>query len=101
MIHVVASIRVKPGSVPEFLEIFKSNVPRVRAEKGCLEYAPTIDVDSGLPPQHLDENRVTILEKWESLESLHAHLRTPHMLAYRERVKGIVEDLSLAVLEAA
>lgn len=101
MIHVVASIRVKPGSVPEFLEIFKSNVPRVRAEKGCLEYAPTIDVDSGLPPQHLDENRVTILEKWESLEFLHAHLRTPHMLAYRERVKGIVEDLSLAVLEAA
>lgn len=101
MIHVIASIRVKPGCVPEFMEIFKSNVPSVKAEKGCIEYVPTIDVDSGLPPQDLDENRVTIIEKWERLESLHAHLRTPHMLAYRDQVKDIVEDLSLYVLEDA
>lgn len=101
MIHVVASIRVKPGRIPEFLEIFKSNVPSVKAEEGCLEYAPTIDIDSGLPPQHIDGNRVTIIEKWESLAALHAHLGTPHMLAYREQVKDIVEDLSLAVLEDA
>ena len=87
MIHVVASIRVKPGRIPEFLEIFKSNVPSVKAEKGCLEYAPTIDIDSGLPPQHIDGNRVTIIEKWESLAALHAHLGTAHMLAYREQVK--------------
>jgi quinol monooxygenase YgiN len=101
MIHVVASIRVKPGGVSEFLEILKPNVPLVQAESGCVEYVPTIDTDSGLPPQHRDENRVTIIERWESLEALHAHLKTPHMLAYRERVKEIVEDLSLAVLEDA
>jgi quinol monooxygenase YgiN len=58
-----------------------------------------IDVDSGLPPQHLD--RVTVIEKWESLEALHAHLRAPHMLTYREQVKDMVEDLSLNVLEEA
>ena len=101
MIHVIASIRVKPGRVNEFLEIFKANVPRVKAEAGCIEYVPTVDAASGLPPQHLDENRVTIIEKWEGLEALHAHLKTPHMLSYRERVKEIVEDLSLAVLEDA
>jgi quinol monooxygenase YgiN len=42
-----------------------------------------------------------INEKWESLEALHAHLRAPHMLTYREQVKDMVEDLSLNVLEEA
>ena len=99
MINVIASIRVKAGRIPEFLDIFKSNIPSVKGEKGCIEYVPTIDVDSGLPPQDLDKNRVTIIEKWESLEALHAHLRAPHMLTYREQVKDIVEDLSITVLE--
>jgi quinol monooxygenase YgiN len=101
MISVIASIRVKPGSVSEFLEIFKANLPKVRQEKGCIEYFPAVDVDSGLPPQVLDKNTVTIIEKWESLEALRAHLTAPHMLAYREKVKDIVQNLSLKVLQEA
>ncbi len=101
MIHVIASIRVQDGSRPRFLEILKSNVPSVKGEHGCLEYVPTVDIDAGLPPQQLDENRVTIIEKWESLKALHAHLKSPHMLAYKEQVKGIVKAVSINVLEAA
>ena len=68
MINVVASIRVKTGKLSEYLAILKANVPMVRKEQGCIEYVPTIDVDSKLPPQVLDKNCVTLLEKWESLE---------------------------------
>jgi len=101
MINVIASIRVKAGRVSEFLEILKSNVPSVKKEKGCIEYLPTVDINADLPPQNLDENIVTIIEKWESLEALHNHLKAPHMLAYKEKVKNIVEDLSLKVLKEA
>jgi len=101
MIYVIASIRVKPGKRDAFLEIFKANVQTVLAEKGCIDYMPTIDVDAGLPPQVLDPNVVTIIERWERLEDLHAHLKSPHMAAYREKVKDIVEGMSLKVLEAA
>jgi len=101
MINVIASIRVKPGTLSAFLEIFKSIVPRVREERGCLEYFPAVDSDAGLPPQRLDENIVTIIEKWESLAALREHLQTPHMLAYREAVKDIVTDLSIKVLKEA
>ena len=101
MINVIASIRVKAGRVPEFLEIFNANVPSVRKEKGCIEYFPAVDVDTGLPSQRMDKNAVTIIEKWESLEALHDHLKSPHMLAYREKVKDIVEDVSLKVLKKA
>ena len=101
MIIVLASIRVKPGKRAPFLEIFKSNVPSVLAEKGCIEYAPTVDFPSGFPNQALDENIVTIVEKWESLDALKAHLASPHMNAYREKVKGIVAGMELKVLEQA
>ena len=101
MISVIASVRVKVGRIPEFIEIFKSNLPKVREEKGCIEYSPAVDIDSGLPVQKLDKNVVTIMEKWESVEALRAHLKTPHMLAYREKVKDIVEELSVKVLKEA
>ena len=101
MIHVIASIRVKKGRISEFLEIFRSNVPHVRKEKGCFDYFPTTDIDAGLPPQKLDPNVVTVIEKWENVQSLQDHLKTPHMLAYREKTKDIVEDISLKALKEA
>mgnify|MGYP001823720751 CR=1 FL=1 len=101
MINVIASVRVKAGRIADFLEIFRSNMPTVREERGCVEYFPAVDIDADLPPQSLDENVVTIIEKWESLEALQNHLGAPHMLAYREKVKGLVEGVSLKVLQEA
>jgi quinol monooxygenase YgiN len=101
MIHVIASVQVKPGKVSEFLKIFKANVPLVKAEKGCIQYVPAVDVDADLPPQIMDENAVTIIEAWESLEALRNHLGAPHMLAYREKVSGIVENVTIKVLQEA
>ncbi len=101
MVTVIASIRVKADKIEEFLKIFKANVPAVRSEKGCLAYTPTMDLKTGLPPQQLDPQVVTIVEKWESLEALQDHLAAPHMLAYKEKVKDIVENVSLKVLQDA
>jgi quinol monooxygenase YgiN len=98
MINVIASIRVKAGKLSDYLAILKANTPTVKKEKGCIEYIPTVDIDV-LPLQVLDKNIVTILEKWENLEALHAHLRSPHMLNYREKVKTMVESVSLKVLQ--
>ena len=99
MISVIASVRIKADRISQFIEIVKANVPEVRKEKGCIEYTPATDIDSGLPVQKFDKSVVTIVEKWDSVEALKAHLKTPHMLAYREKVKDIVEDLSIKVLQ--
>jgi quinol monooxygenase YgiN len=101
MINVIASIRVKAGKRSDYLSILKANAPEVRKEKGCIEYIPTIDIDSKLPPQTLDKDCVTLLERWESLEALHAHLGAPHMLSYREGVKDLVESITIKVLREA
>ncbi|MDA3918701.1 MAG: putative quinol monooxygenase [Deltaproteobacteria bacterium] len=99
MINVIASIHVKESKLEEFIEIFKSNIPAVLTEEGCIEYMPTVDVPTGLPPQELNSNVVTIIEKWDSLDDLKAHLSAPHMLEYREKTKGLVEEMSVKVLK--
>ena len=101
MINVIASIRIKEGRLAEFIEIFKSNIPNVLEEKGCVEYVPTIDVPTGLPPQELNSDVVTVIEKWGSLEDLQAHLTAPHMLSYKEKIKDLVDKVSLKVLMEA
>ena len=101
MINVIASIHIKKGRLSDFIEIFKSNIPNVLEEKGCIEYMPTVDIPTGLPPQELNDNVVTIIEKWGSLEDLRAHLSAPHMLAYREKVKDLVDKMSVKILGEA
>jgi len=101
MINVIASIYIREGRLSEFIEIFKLNIPNVLKEKGCIEYVPTVDVLTDLPPQKLDDNVVTIIEKWNTLDDLQAHLSAPHMLAYKENVKDLVDKISLKILKEA
>ena len=101
MIHVIASVRVREGSLARYLEIVRDNALRVREEKGCIEYTPAVDIDAGLPPQDKDGLVVTIIEKWEDLASLHDHLGSPNMAGYREKVRDLVEGVSLKVLGEA
>lgn len=101
MIQVIAFIRVKESRLSEFLEIFKANVPSVREEPGCLEYFPAVDVDIASPAQVQDRNMVTVIEKWQSTQALKDHLKSPHMLKYREKTKDLVQDLSIRVLQEA
>ena len=72
---------------------------RVRAEAGCIEYYPAIDIDTGLDRQSLDHNLITIVEKWSDVESWKNHLTTPHLRAYHQQVKDMVEGVTLKVLQ--
>jgi quinol monooxygenase YgiN len=102
MIHVIAAIELHEGKRDAFLAEFHKIVPLVRAEAGCLEYGPTVDVPANLPRQvPFRENVVTVVEKWESLEALQAHLQAPHMTEYRTRVKDLVKGAQLQVLKPA
>ncbi|MCC7476588.1 MAG: antibiotic biosynthesis monooxygenase [Pirellulales bacterium] len=102
MIHVIATLHLQSGCRQEFLAEFKQLVPEVRAEAGCLEYAPAVDLSTsipGLPAERSDA--ITVVEKWESVESLAAHLNAPHMLRYRERVKDMLVSADIRVLQPA
>ena len=99
MINVLASVKIKPGTRDRFLAVFNENASAVLAEDGCIEYFPTVDADSTVQSQARDENVVTVIEKWESLEALNVHLKAPHMVAFREKAGDMIESLSLKILE--
>ena len=101
MVHVIASIRVKQGSLEKYAALFKENVPNVLAEDGCLQYTPCRDADTGWKAQEQDPMRITIVEQWASMAALKAHAEAPHMTAFRQRAAHLVEDVSLRVLETA
>ena len=102
MIHVIATIELAPGQRQAFLREFHLLVPKVRAEAGCIEYGPTVDVASGIPAQGTPrDDVVTVVERWADLPALQAHLTAPHMQEYRGRVKELVRGTKLQILQPA
>ena len=99
MITVLASIKVVPDKVVEFVKLFKENVPNVLAEDGCIEYYPTVDIETGLEVQLVDPYTVTIIECWESVDALKRHLKAPHMAQYKKQTELLVEGVTIKVLQ--
>jgi len=101
MIYVVATIEVAAGKRDAFLAAQRELLPLVRAEAGCVEYAPTAEIPladpAKTPPR---DNCVFMQEKWESLPALRAHLGAEHMKAFREKVQGLVAGVKVEVFES-
>jgi len=102
MIYVLATVEIADGKRAEFVKAFRDNVANVLNEQGCIEYEPAVDVETDISAQpDARPNVVTVVEKWESLEALEAHLIAPHMLEYRKKVQDLVVGVSLQILEPA
>jgi len=102
MIHVIATIELHPGQREAFLTEFRKLAPLVHAEDGCVEYGPTVDEITDIGAQVAPRpDVVTVVEKWESVPHLKAHLVAPHMETYRAAVKGLVVKTTLQVLKPA
>ena len=99
MIHVLAIITAKPGMRGAILEAFHANMPAVHAEKGCIEYGPTID--AGHSPTKYGDDTFVVIEKWESADDLKAHAASPHMAAYAAKTRDMIASRVIHLLTAA
>jgi quinol monooxygenase YgiN len=102
MVHVIAVITAKPGMRNAVLEAFRSNVPAVKAEAGCIEYGAAVDLADGpgFQKKYGDDTFVAI-EKWESLAALKAHAAAPHMAAYGAKTKEMIASRVIHILSPA
>lgn len=86
----------------DYIARTKAILGTVRKERGCLEYRLLGDCDTTWEkPQRFGDRTLWMLEKWESLHSLRAHLATPHMKAFGPKVSGLRSASSFHVLEDA
>ncbi|MGE0714538.1 MAG: putative quinol monooxygenase [Alphaproteobacteria bacterium] len=99
MIHVLAVITAKPGMRDRILEQFRANMPAVHAENGCIEYVPVVDAPGS--PAAYGPDTFVVIEKWSSMETLKAHGASPHMAAYGARVRDMVADRAIHIMNDA
>jgi len=70
-IKIVAKHNVKPEKVDEFIKRCKPLVEATKKDDwGCIHYELYQDVDK--------PTVVTMLEEWESVEAIEAHLKAKH-----------------------
>ena len=99
MIHVVAVITAKPGLRDSILQAFRANVPAVRMEQGCIEYAAAVDAESALAFQtRHGPDTFLVIEKWDSMEALKAHAAAPHMAAYAGKTRDLIASRVIHIL---
>jgi quinol monooxygenase YgiN len=102
MLHVIAFITTKPGMREVVLREFRANVPAVRAEEGCIEYVPAVDVESlGAFQTDVGPDTFVVIEKWTSAEALQAHVVAPHMVAYGAKTRDMIASRLIHVLSPA
>jgi len=99
MIHVLAIVTAKPGKRAEVLANIRAGLPRVHAEPGCIEYAPAVDTEidarfaaAGAPGLNtaLGPDTFVVVEKWESLETLNAHIAALPSAASSIKNRGLI-----------
>lgn len=83
MIVVSAKFKAKPGMREKVVEISRHAIECTRKEKGNISYTLFSSAD--------DEETLIYFEEWEDIDSLRAHLKTPHILDAREARKDMLD----------
>jgi len=72
-IKVVAKHSIKPEKLDEFIKLGKQLAESTNKEdKGCIHYQLYQDINN--------PTTVSMLEEWESMEAIEAHLKAQHFL---------------------
>jgi len=93
MIYLVATLKIKPGSLPDFVEAAKACIVETRKEPGCISY----DLHQSVS----DEDTIVFVERWETREALDGHFVAPHFKVWREAGSPYFLDRKIEIIEGA
>ena len=81
MIIVIGQVTAEAKDVDSARAALVKMQNTTRAEQGCVSYGFSIDVG--------DATKIVISERWESMEALTAHVKSPHMAEFGKAVAAI------------
>jgi quinol monooxygenase YgiN len=90
MIYVIATLKIRPGTLEALANLAQPLIAGTRAEAGCLLY----DFNASIT----DPETAVFIEKWESREALEAHFNTPHIAIWREANKAYVLSAKVEII---
>ncbi len=99
-IYVLCRFDVKAGTADQYVKAVNTILDAVRAEKGCRFYALVGDAETDMKNQQKFGNDVLwMIECWDDVDALKAHLETPHMKAFGPKIKDIRTSGTFHVLK--
>ena len=101
-VYVLCRFDLKPDAdIANYTGRTLAVVPTVRAEDGCRMYTLLKDAKTDWDkPMRFGERTMWMLEKWDSVDALKAHLDTPHMKAFGPTVRPMRTASTFHVLES-
>lgn len=93
MIYLIATLHIKPGSLPTIMEAVAPCIEATRKETGCISY----DLVQSLT----DENTLMFVERWTDKAALDAHFHEPHLIAWREAGEPFFLGRKIEIIEPA
>jgi quinol monooxygenase YgiN len=99
MIHIVAVLTAKMGHRAALLAAFKSIVPAVHEEPGCIEYQAVVDIETS--PAKFGADAMVVIEKWQDQAALDAHNEAPALKEFQEKAKHILAQVDVYLMQNA
>jgi quinol monooxygenase YgiN len=100
MIQVIATIKARDGQRQRLLDAFGEILTEVRAKAGCRQYTLGLHLPSGMPGQApSDPSEFVIVEQWDNLAALQAHIADPAYQAWYLERWHCVEGASMQIFE--
>jgi quinol monooxygenase YgiN len=100
-VYVLCRFDLKPDAdIADYVSKTLSIVPTVRAENGCQMYTLLKDAQTDWEkPMRFGERTLWMIEKWDSIEALKAHINAPHMKAFGPTVRPMRSSGTFHVLQ--
>ena len=91
-IIVLAKITPKHGCKDGILEISEDLIEATLTEKGNIDYELLLSAD---------DNTLTFVEKWETLESLKKHMNSPHFQTFETECEEFMENMDIRIYNSS
>ena len=89
---IVASFKVKPNRINEFINAAKVDAESsVKNEPGCYQFDVNVD------PK--DETRFTFYEVYDDQDAINKHRSMPHFKNFFDAIQDLIEDRSPLILK--
>lgn len=90
-IVVLAKVYPKNGCKDSIIEISEELIEKTREEDGNIDYQLLMSSNDDI---------LTFVEKWKTLDDLKKHMASPHFQAFGEETKDFVEKTDIQVIGA-
>ncbi|MCB1439818.1 MAG: antibiotic biosynthesis monooxygenase [Nitratireductor sp.] len=91
MIHLIATLKIKPGSLEDIRAHAMPCIAATRLEPGCISY----DLHQSLS----EPDTLVFVERWKDRPALDAHFGMPHLVEWRDNGAPFILERRIEIIE--